>query len=88
MTDCPLCRIPRFLLKPREAFQEVRNEPLSVAAFTLIPLVVLFAVLFTGSVSSCHPASSSGRWRRWSRVQGSWHPGPPLRHFLWGSSFS
>ena len=45
MTDCPLCRIPRFLLKPRETFQEVRNEPLSVAAFTLIPLVVLFAVL-------------------------------------------
>ncbi|MDD1646629.1 MAG: YIP1 family protein [Methanomicrobiales archaeon] len=48
MTDCPLCRIPRFLLKPREAFQEAKNEPLSVAAFTLIPLVVLFSVLFTG----------------------------------------
>ena len=48
MTDCLFCRIPRFLLKPREAFLEARNEPLSVAAFTLIPLVVLFAVLFTG----------------------------------------
>ncbi|MDD1651714.1 MAG: YIP1 family protein [Methanomicrobiales archaeon] len=48
MTECPLCRIPRFLLKPRDAFQEARNEPLSTAAFTVIPLVVLFAVLITG----------------------------------------
>ena len=48
MTECPLCRIPRFLLKPRDAFQEARNEPLSAAAFTVIPLVVLFAVLLTG----------------------------------------
>ncbi|MDD1658179.1 MAG: YIP1 family protein, partial [Methanomicrobiales archaeon] len=36
-----------FLFKPREAFQEARNEPLSATAFTIIPLVLLFAVLFT-----------------------------------------
>ncbi len=42
MAGCPLCRIPGFLLKPGEAFQEVRNETLSSAAGTVIPLVVLF----------------------------------------------
>ena len=54
MTDCPFCRIPRFLLKPREAFLEARNEPLSTAALTVIPLVILFAVLFmaTGAIVS------------------------------------
>ncbi|MDD1652916.1 MAG: YIP1 family protein [Methanomicrobiales archaeon] len=48
MSDCPFCRIPAFLLRPREAFQEARNEPLSTAAFTVIPLIVLFALLFMG----------------------------------------
>jgi hypothetical protein len=47
MPDCPLCRVSRFLLRPREGFLEARNEPLSAAAFTVIPLVLLFAVLVT-----------------------------------------
>ncbi|MDD1660703.1 MAG: YIP1 family protein [Methanomicrobiales archaeon] len=56
MPDCPLCRIPRFLMKPREAFQEARNEPLSTAAFTVIPLILVFAVLVTGLGTLLSPA--------------------------------
>jgi len=60
MPDCPLCRIPLVLMKPREAFQQARNEPLATAAFTVIPLALLFAVLVTAMGVLLSPAAVFG----------------------------
>lgn len=60
MPDCLPCRVTRFLMKPREAFLEAKNESLATAAFTIIPLALLFAVLVTAMGVLLSPAAVFG----------------------------
>jgi hypothetical protein len=84
MPDCPLCRIPRFLLKPREAFKEAKNEALSSAAFTVIPLVLLFAALVTGMGMLISPAVLFGPLAPLVTGSGLLGSGPALVAFIGG----
>lgn len=84
MPECPVCRISRFLLKPREAFMEVKNEPLAGAAFTVIPLILLFAVLVIGMGILLTPAVLFGPLAPLVTGSGLLPSGTPLAALLVG----